>query len=104
MGADVIERQLRACAARADHRETLLQLPKKIPVLAITGQQDNLTPKVCLREMQALLTAREEANNVALNAPQAPGLASPAWSSRPQKTIAPWQCVLHKGSGHLLPL
>lgn len=105
MGPEVFEKQVLACAARADQRETLLRLPKEIPVLAITGQEDKLTPARNLQEVRALLAARQQANELAVTAPAMHhGLGTPSWSYAPQGKTAPWTCTLRKGSGHLLPL
>lgn len=83
VGAEVFERQVRACASRADHRETLRRLPETIPVLAISGKEDRLTPPTCMREINELLAQREQAA---------------------QRPPAPWRCSGHGGSGHLVPL
>jgi len=94
VGAETFERQVRACAARADHRVTLRQIPKEIPLLLITGREDKLTPPSCLREMKEILVKREEDVRA----------AGVEHSHADAGSVAPWRSSLCEGSGHLVPL
>merc|ERR1712129_566775 len=79
-------------------------LPKRIPVLAMGGTDDKLTPPRCLKEMRALLAEREQASDLAITMPTVLGLDTASWMRDLPRKSAPWQCVTCKGSGHLVPL
>jgi len=81
VGAEAYERQILACASRADHRATLAALPAAIPVLTISGKEDKITPPRVQQEMRQLLQSRH------MDLP-----------------VAPCRAAVLEASGHLVPL
>jgi len=81
VGPEAYERQVLACASRADHRATLAALPAAIPVLTISGKEDKITPPRVQQEMRQLLQSRHT-----------------------DLPVAPCRAAVLEASGHLVPL
>mmetsp|Transcript_68125 Transcript_68125/g.197456 ORF Transcript_68125/g.197456 Transcript_68125/m.197456 type:complete len:359 (-) Transcript_68125:127-1203(-) len=97
IGAEAFERQVRACIARSDQRETLRTLPSDIPICALNGKEDKVTPPQCLREIRELLLSREaSADTEILGGTKGVAVRAAA--------LAPWCARLCEGTGHLAPL